>query len=227
MLTGEQIQALDLFCEQKKVRYYDLRQEIVDHLAAGIEEKMTAQPDRSFDEALKAVYKDFGLSGFSKIVAERREAISHNHKKAYRELVRSYMKLPNILWSAFIMISIAAPALMITGADRITYTCFVIALPVLVHFVQRRYLRYRFKPGRPLIFLYGLNWQPYFTPFALYNIYRIILFVLNKKMEEVALTVPLFLTIGCISLIFELCDFSVNKKLYETAVKNYPLAFKK
>ncbi|WP_018626808.1 hypothetical protein [Niabella aurantiaca] len=227
MLTEEQIQALDQFCEQNGVRYYDLRLEIVDHLAAGIEEKMAAKPDLPFNEALKAVYKDFGMPGFSKIIAERREVITRNHKKAYWELVRSYMQLPNMLLSACIMIIVATPALMIQETDRVTYTLCIMLFSVLVHFAQRRYLRHRFKPGRPLIFLYGLNWEPYFTLFFLFNAYRIILFVLNKKIEAVALTAPLFLTIGGVYLVFELCDFSVNKKLYQTAAKNYPLAFKK
>jgi hypothetical protein len=50
-LSAEQIQVLFSFTEKKKVHWYDLQLELVDHLACRIEEEMEADTSLSFEAA--------------------------------------------------------------------------------------------------------------------------------------------------------------------------------
>lgn len=81
MLTQEQIDTLFTFCNKKYVRYYDVQVELIDHLATAIEEKMKTSPGLSFEDALQATYKSFGIFGFAKVVQEKTEALKTGYNK--------------------------------------------------------------------------------------------------------------------------------------------------
>ena len=63
-LSSKEIDLLFEFTKKKLVHWYDLQVELVDHLAARIEEEMQADQKLSFEQALEKVYKGFGLFGF-------------------------------------------------------------------------------------------------------------------------------------------------------------------
>jgi len=96
-LTQEQIDYLFDFVYRKRVRYYDVQVEIVDHLASAIEEKWRENPDLSFEQALDQVYNSFGIFGFAKVVEARERAVQ---KQGVRELGRFFKSLlhPSKLW---------------------------------------------------------------------------------------------------------------------------------
>jgi hypothetical protein len=74
MLTKEQIDSLFDFCKTNGVRYYDVRVELVDHLANGIEKEMAEHPDCSFQQALDVVFASFGHQKFAPLLQEKRKA---------------------------------------------------------------------------------------------------------------------------------------------------------
>jgi len=228
MLTNEQIAFLDQFCEQKDVHYYDLRMELTDHLAESIENKISENPALSFDTALTAVYQSFGKNGFSDLVGERRAALIQARKKAYWKEIRHYFEWPRILLSAALLVVAFIPTFFLQAADaRFVYSLCVLLLPSLIPFLRLQFIRRRYRPALPLISLYALNWHPSISLTSLYFIYRILLAVLNKKIEAVPLSVPFFLTLGVAGLIFELSNFKAVQNLYTKAIKEYPLAFMK
>ncbi|WP_300602106.1 hypothetical protein [Niabella sp.] len=227
MLTAEYIKTLDQFCEQKGIQYYDLRLELVDHLAESIENKIAENPGLSFDAALTAVYQSFGKGGFADLVEERRAILTQAHKKEYWKHIRHYFEWPRIVLSIAILVIAFIPTFFIPAADsRVIYSLCVFLVPVLMNLLQARYFRRRFKPIQPLISLYGLNWRPLMLT-SLFFAYRIVLFVFNTKIDEVPLSAPFFLTLGVAGLIFELSSFEARKNLYTKAIKEYPLAFMK
>lgn len=73
-LTDEQTRELYEFTLRKRVRYYDVQIEIVDHLASAIEDRLDREPTLPFHEALRLEYKKYGILGFSKIVTEKIKA---------------------------------------------------------------------------------------------------------------------------------------------------------
>lgn len=96
-LTQEQIDYLFDFTYRKRVRYYDVQVEIVDHLASAIEQKWREKPDLSFEQALDQVYDSFGIFGFAKVVEARETAVQ---KQGVREIGRFFKSLlhPSKLW---------------------------------------------------------------------------------------------------------------------------------
>lgn len=115
-LTQEQIQYIDDYLRKSGVQFWDVRLEILDHVATGVEEKMTNN-SMSFEEALEAITISFGNEirqgyvlnkdntkwipvgtfsdgeGFKKLQREKQKQIGKKHTKAY------FMQLGSLLAS--------------------------------------------------------------------------------------------------------------------------------
>ncbi|PJE45501.1 MAG: hypothetical protein CUR34_14310 [Sediminibacterium sp.] len=102
MITDTQYESLFAFCRKHYVHYYDVQVELVDHLSTAIEDKMTANPKLSFEQALDSVYADFGIKGFADIVATRIEMVSKKSRKQKWKLFFSYFTAPKIAMTVFI-----------------------------------------------------------------------------------------------------------------------------
>lgn len=94
MLSSEQIQQLFQFCEKHCVRYYDVQVELVDHLATAIETEFATNPNTTFDECLQKEYKSFGITGFSKLLSERKKAIEKSIKKKRIDILKKSITPP-------------------------------------------------------------------------------------------------------------------------------------
>lgn len=105
-LTQEEIQYIDDYLRKSGVQFWDVRLEILDHVATGVEEKMTHE-SMSFEEALEAITISFGNEirqgyilnkdntkwilagkfsdgeGFKKLQREKQKQIGKKHAKAY------------------------------------------------------------------------------------------------------------------------------------------------
>ncbi len=96
-LTEDQITGLFDFVRRKRVRFYDLQVELVDHLATGIEQIWEEEPQASFENARDRVYREFGITGFAHVVDARMNAIG---KQVWREagsFLLSRLYFPEIL----------------------------------------------------------------------------------------------------------------------------------
>ncbi|WP_298418061.1 hypothetical protein [uncultured Kordia sp.] len=115
-LTQEEIRYIDEYLQQSGVQFWDVRLEILDHVATGVEEKMTHE-SMSFEEALEAITISFGNEirqgyilnknnakwipagtfsdgeGFKKLQREKQKQIGKKHTKAY------FRQLGNLLVS--------------------------------------------------------------------------------------------------------------------------------
>ncbi len=58
-VTQEETQELFNLVERHAIKYYDVQIEIVDHYASAIEEIWENEPDLSFLEAQKRIYREF------------------------------------------------------------------------------------------------------------------------------------------------------------------------
>ena len=87
-ITQEQNDQLFAFTIKHFVEYYDLQNELTDHLANAIEERWKTEPNLSFDDALKQEFKKFGIFGFMGVVESRQAALN----KKYKKLMWGYMK---------------------------------------------------------------------------------------------------------------------------------------
>ncbi|EDP96980.1 hypothetical protein U8527_01535 [Kordia algicida OT-1] len=105
-LTQEQIQYIDDYLQRSGVTYWDVRAELLDHIASAIEEEITTNKS-TFEEALKSVSLSFGNQvrkgyilnkdntkwipagtfsdgeGFKKLQREKQKQIGKKNLKAY------------------------------------------------------------------------------------------------------------------------------------------------
>ncbi|BDD07883.1 hypothetical protein FUAX_03150 [Fulvitalea axinellae] len=66
-LTDEQIQKIRRFISSRGFTQIDLQDEIIDHVASSVEEKLEANPELDFDKAVKETHATFGVMGFSEM----------------------------------------------------------------------------------------------------------------------------------------------------------------
>jgi len=104
-ITSEQVQYLFTFVEKKRVRYYDMQVELVDHLACSIEELWIDNPDLPFEQALQRIYKRFGITGFSKVLQEKRKAVEKQTWRWIGQFLLSWVKFPKVFLTVAILFS--------------------------------------------------------------------------------------------------------------------------
>ncbi|MBZ4189209.1 hypothetical protein [Niabella beijingensis] len=228
MLTNEQIQTLDQFCQKKGVRYYDLKMELVDHLAAGIEEKMTASPGLEFDAALQQVYAAFGISGFSKVVQQREEAARKACRQKELRLFWEYFTFPKIAVSLLVFLLLNTPVYLfkIENANGVysIYCLFLFFFSIIAAvFVHRRFKR----PAQKLL---SLKHTGSFTIFiGLFQVPNLYFNLAVKGFEIDVNRTPWFhlvMAAFCtLAILFTLARYHAYKTIYNDARHQYPVAF--
>ncbi|MBO9591369.1 MAG: hypothetical protein J7599_00585 [Niabella sp.] len=228
MLTNEQIQTLDRFCQKKGVHYYDLRQELVDHLAESIETDMAADPKTDFDKALHRVYSAFGISGFSNVIRQREEAARKACRQKEFRLFKAYFTFPKIALSLLAFLLLISPvylfniknAAQLYGAYCIFLFCFSIAAIV---FVQLRFKR----PSQKLL---TLKHTGSFTVFV--GLFQVPNLYFNLAVNGLEIDInhtPWFnlaMAAFCtLAIVFTMARYHAYKAIYADACRRYPLAF--
>ncbi len=147
-LSEEQISTLFLFTKKKWVHWYDLQVELVDHLAARIEEEMTIDKELTFQKALDKVYAGFGLFGFSKIVQQAEKAVRQKNNKIWLNAILAQFNWPNILRSVFIFL-----VLMLAGylAGMMIVAFIVLTGNFILNFISLYELRHKQKKCAKLL----------------------------------------------------------------------------
>jgi cation transport ATPase len=102
-LTPTQLDKLDAFILQKGIFYTEVREEILDHLACAVEEKMAQDPSLSFERAIDPAYASFGISGFldiEKSIQERifKEIKTHQWVNIQLLFTPKRVTIPIVLW---------------------------------------------------------------------------------------------------------------------------------
>jgi hypothetical protein len=135
-LTPQQIEHLHSFCEKHYVPYYDLQVELVDHLASAIESRWEEEPNIDFEQALNDTYKEFGVTGFSRVRIAREKELLKKYRRMLWQYVGQFFKLPKII------LTIAMSALLFlifrsTDKDSIIVVFFIVivALFEITYFV--------------------------------------------------------------------------------------------
>ncbi|PZR21280.1 MAG: hypothetical protein DI539_08450 [Flavobacterium psychrophilum] len=96
-ISPEQNEQLFAFTIKHFVEYYDLQNELTDHLANAIEERWKTEPNLSFDEALKQEFKKFGIFGFMGVVESRQAALGKKYYRLMWGYMKEFIKIPQIM----------------------------------------------------------------------------------------------------------------------------------
>lgn len=98
-LSKEQIEELYTFVRKKGIEYIDLQDELVDHLANGIETQWEEDSSLSFAEVLKKEHNKFGVFGFDNIVKEKTKELHRRTNLLYWQKIKQFFKIPRIVFS--------------------------------------------------------------------------------------------------------------------------------
>lgn len=82
-LSIEQIKLLRTFIRKKGVKYFDLQDELIDHMSSGIEDQLEENPNIKFEDALLIEYKKFGIFGFDEVLSARKKVLIRDGFKVY------------------------------------------------------------------------------------------------------------------------------------------------
>lgn len=121
-LTPEQIEELFAFCRKHFVKHYDLQIELVDHLAAAIEDQINKEDHATFESALNNTFKNFGIYGFSKVKEQKQKALERKYRNLIIKYTFEYYRLPKLI------ITIACTLILFT-AIRMVHNPFWIIIP--------------------------------------------------------------------------------------------------
>jgi len=131
------------FTRKHFVEFHDVRIELVDHLANGIEEQWQALPNLSFDDALQREFKKFGIFGFTDLVAEKQQALKRYYYGLIWKEFKTFFKLPKLILTGglFYFFYLMYPFLA-TYTDTNDFAYIVFTICFLVVYVMD-YLKYR------------------------------------------------------------------------------------
>jgi hypothetical protein len=96
-LDSTQIARLFEFTKQHYVDHYDVQVEIVDHLAAAIEERISQNPALNFENVLDEVFKGFGIFGFDTFVNGKTKLVEREGAKVFWNAFFQYFTWPKLL----------------------------------------------------------------------------------------------------------------------------------
>ena len=209
-LSKDQIEELFDFTRKKYVHFYDLQVEIVDHLAAAIEDKMAINRKLTFEQALAEVYQGFGIFGFAHVVREKEKQIDKQSFYMYWNEVRKLFTWPHLLLSGLIFISI------------FTLTNYIPLLYLTLFFIigVTTYTIHSIKKLKVVNSQKKLRMMVYFQPGTVF------LYVYLQVLAQVNLIDPLFFTLGTsLGVISIIASIRLNEKVKSNAMKLYPEAF--
>ena len=130
-LTVQQINQLYDFTSKHFVEHYDLQTELVDHLANGIEQQWSQNPNISFDEALGKEFKKFGIFGFSDIIEKRAWMLEKKYWRFIGKCFLSFFRLPKIIFTLF-LVGLTYQLLYFSTQNQMDYLLFVFIIPLVI-----------------------------------------------------------------------------------------------
>lgn len=147
MLSEEQIGELYKYCERKRVIYYDIQIEIVDHMANAIEDKMKADPQLGFKQALEEVHASFGSFGLREIVQSKESYMRKHYSKMRKNLFWSYFTLPKIAFTAFVFVVFVTLERLIPIA-YLPYTLLVMGAAFLYLMIKQEIVKRKLRKAQ-------------------------------------------------------------------------------
>ncbi|TAH09533.1 MAG: hypothetical protein EAZ12_06355 [Sphingobacteriia bacterium] len=229
MITDEQYESLFGFCRRHYVQFYDVQVELVDHLSAAIEERMSNNPKLSFEQALEAVYAGFGIKGFSDIVATREKMVYKQCRKRKWRLFFSYFTVPKVAMTICIYAAILLIGKMfVQDYHRIVLLSFI-GLSLIILEINHSLKTSKLFEQQTKTLLYtgerlnGLISSSVFIQVILSRKFAKV-FELNE-FNYLDYTIVSFILVLMFVSILAHRDFI--KELYNSALQKYPLAFGK
>lgn len=225
-LTSLEIDQLYTFTSQHYVEWYDLQLELVDHLANAIESQWQENPTLTFDEALNAEFKKFGVFGFMSVVEEKQRFLNKKYKKLIWKYYKEFFRLPKIILTIMFMFLICKLLILFDESKNIILGIIIIFYLFLLGrtFYKEKFTTYKNKTNQKKwlfedISIQNKNILLFVLPSFLINGFN--LFFKESHftiIQSMVFSVFLVLTALLIYLKIKI----IPKKVSEELAKNYP-----
>lgn len=233
-LSTEEIDQLHRFCRQHYVTHYDVRLELVDHLASSIEALWMKNPALSLESALQQVYHTYGTTGFRKLMREKEQAVEKAFHKGLARAFTAMFAWPNIVLAGALSLvcvffgSFYEKGQTFVPAIFILFFCaFGVLLDISVSVLLHREKKQLREP------LLATNTYPgFFLIFLLeYTMcYRLTAYLFEPaSLTDGAFSRAVFLLFSGICIVcvlMSLAKYRFTQSMFEKARKTYPLAFR-
>lgn len=234
MLTAEQIESLDQLCREKGVQFYDLRLEIVDHLATEIEQELQKHPGTDFPALVRKVLGAFGKTGFRSIVEAKEASVQKEYDRCHRRYFRSFFTLPKVLLTALIAVCLYLPFTFIEKKELLQIQQIYLLMIAFICFLTIAGILYQHGPhNRQLLLLKGVKRRSLNRNFGL--LCALLPYGLNVMRADPPAFFSTSITLHASVLVFAAVSYSFTfiaryhavLKMYAKAKRDYPLAFMK
>lgn len=227
-LTPEKIDELFVFCRKHYVPEYDLQVELVDHLAAAIEEQWENNPNLLFQDALNKSFGQFGIFGFSKIKDRKEKELQRKYRHLLWKYTFEFFRWPKALLTLALTLILFTLFRIVNNGFWIIIPYFLAISGLVTYYFFRLYPRY-FKinvtDGKSFMLLYYMNSKQAFAGIAVHIPINLYLYdhILNYQVFDNQLICFLtsFLIIGLSILLYCNCVI-IPQKVREHFSQQFP-----
>lgn len=209
-LTKEQMQYLDTLLLKKGIRYWDVRLEMLDHLATSIEEKMNE--DLKFEEAVESAFVDLNWKGsLSDLNRKMCKEVNEKCRNIYgKEIIGFFKSARNVvlLFSFVAFEQYLSNTISLESFTELNYQFFFLPLVIVVYY---GFLNIQNKLGKSIYHIQGFFYMT--LSFLVLNMF--LLLVVTKNMFSLKDTGMIVATTALISIHFILSYAGV--KVYRKA----------
>ena len=118
-ISKEQLTQIDNYLMKCKVKYEDVKKELVDHFASVLEVKLQENPKLDFHQELENIYKNFGENGFKDLLDEKKKSITKQFYKSTFTELKQFLSIPKIVITVFF--SLVLWKLMAQSSDKVAF----------------------------------------------------------------------------------------------------------
>lgn len=194
-LTEEEVDRLFDFCTKHYVPEYDLQVELVDHLASGIEDQWTENPDLPFPVALNKTFDEFGIFGFSKIKSQKEKELRRKYRKLFWKYTLEFYKLPKIILTIALTTVLFTTYSLINNFFWLTISLMILALIFIIGYKYWYYPKtYKVEVKKPLLLFSYLNSRQ--TELSFFFQIPLLIIQWNKVLHYSFMNQPIFALIA-------------------------------
>jgi len=212
-LNEAQIQYIREYIDAFDIKYYELREEFLDHIINSVEARM-ATTDVPFIRAVTDAKDAFGHNGFKVIMTEREKSLTLQYKKQFQGILRGYFKFPQIFISLLFAIAVFVVSAMFEKPVKVMLIIiFGAMLLAAVQIIES--LRYR-KVNRHLL----LEMHVFYNTFGFAVIIPNLCMGMTLFKDSADFGSPLLMTVFSILSTVSFMSFLSYRKLKKEVVGN-------
>lgn len=197
-VNQQEIEKLYRFTRQHYVEYFDLQTELVDHLATGIEENWSENPELNFEENLQKEFEKFGVYGFMNVIESHQKAMNKKYWKILWRETKSELANPKILFFSLLLFFLPfGLTFSKLGIDILKITLFLLTIFAIVYtFRQNKKQAHKKKTNQKVYLLEAMISNAQSSTLLFILTYQVVVFIESGSNYEPNLLFSFFIALA-------------------------------